>query len=81
MKWPKFVEKVENGGKLGSSRQNSCSPPPKKQAAAVAAEGILGWGAKLLIKRQSYKSAKKSVLHLFAVVFDRRAKLFWTLCI
>ena len=29
MKWPKSEEKVENGGRLGSPRQNFC-PPPKK---------------------------------------------------
>ena len=39
--------------KTGRSRSRSRSRP------TVAAEGVLRWGAKLLIKRQSYKSAKK----------------------
>ena len=29
MKWPKSEEKVENGGRLGLTRQNFCPPPPQ----------------------------------------------------
>ena len=35
--------------------------PDKPNSRSVAAEGILRWGAKLLIKIQSYKSAKKEM--------------------
>ena len=31
IKWPKSVEKLENGGRLGPLRQNSPPPPPKKK--------------------------------------------------
>ena len=42
MKWPKSVEKVENGGRLGSPCKNFCPPPPThthtKRAAGSASD-------------------------------------------
>ena len=39
IKWPKSVEKLENGGRLGPLRQNS-PPPPKRPAGSVSAFSV-----------------------------------------
>ena len=36
IKWPKSEEKVENGGRLGLTRQNFCPPPPKRAAGSAS---------------------------------------------